>query len=967
MLETQYWFKNIILIVLTMSSLWASISHANNNPNADNLENYCRNFNSSNNIGNLYQHFKTNTDITTNDFSLWIISNIFGVSTDSLKERFYNAYITDNGSNQEFQYVNHTGSAVFGTLFSVFNKTILIAGLILMLYNIFFAILETSFSGKLEQNFLFSFFLRLFLSILILLPVSPQSDMIDGYTWGQMMYMKLITSSIGAANTILAAAVCTYSNDNTVSHFDKETGARIVQFGWLYSGFHYSDIFNIANLSSHFTGEEDSSKSISIEEFQGILGYGMTSELERAYNPDSETFEINSSPYLMSESLETNILKQSHLYHQKGLWTMLSEPNLLKENSSSYLRAAAARFITQKIKVETVYKSKYGYFVDDSIYTPRNRTAGYNLQIFPDDFDNTNNINHIRTFGAIGLPNFGKITINQSAIADLIDENPQLINQIWTVWDNLDRDLDTAFSTLFDENLNVGYNWPVIIDIDCDSQGGSTCPAASEHHHSISTLWKNGYGGFFYRLTDDYEPRDNEKQLIEQFVAMILQSFHNFTLNLKTTLGVDSLENFEYYFDFIEPYAMEGLYLDLESPLAQASILNNALRPFEDTEKFFAQRDVVYDNLNRLPFSDTEEIIQLSFDLTDNNSQLDNDNEFLQANIINNDPSIPIKTSKDYFPDYKVSVSGGSVLLSFGQSSVLENVVNKVRFSKLSNKHPIDILKSEGKKFQKTATDILIPVLVLQPLLAFGAGICRQNVGASYPVLTGLQGIIGIALPISGILWSQGVLLSVVLPLIPLLIWLVAIVSWICFVIEGMVAINLVGLSMLWPNTQNNVLARAEPTIFLLMNAFLRPSLYVLGLISSIVASYYVIGLYANSFAKTAYIEGSYGWIIALFAYIAGVIAITRLCFNLIYMIPDKIISWLGISSAALLDNQFATTINREFENAINDGNNKQQRMLEETENKLKGFGGAAGQVAGQIISPASPPDTQSAVGGGNK
>jgi len=163
--------------------------------------------------------------------------------------------------------------------------------------------------------------------------------------------------------------------------------------------------------------------------------------------------------------------------------------------------------------------------------------------------------------------------------------------------------------------------------------------------------------------------------------------------------------------------------------------------------------------------------------------------------------------------------------------------------------------------------------------------------------------IIGAILPslyaINGFNYTQGAILSVYLPLIPVVIFLTSGLGWMIAVIESMVAAPLVALGLILPDGQQHVLGRAEPAVMMILNLFLRPSLLILGFIISLILVF--IGLFLLNTSFTTMIEfagfqvdGMFGPLVMETAYFALAVVIVKKCFDLIHQVPDKVLLWIG-------------------------------------------------------------------------
>jgi len=142
------------------------------------------------------------------------------------------------------------------------------------------------------------------------------------------------------------------------------------------------------------------------------------------------------------------------------------------------------------------------------------------------------------------------------------------------------------------------------------------------------------------------------------------------------------------------------------------------------------------------------------------------------------------------------------------------------------------------------------------------------------------------------------------LPLIPVLIYTGAALSWMIKVVEAIIAAPFIALALIEP-TQDE-LGRAESALSLTLHVMLKPALMVIGLILG--GRLVTIALASFSLPLNAYLTykdftvNSSGFILEqIIIYIflnqlvvAMVIALANRSFSLIYKIPDQVFSWIG-------------------------------------------------------------------------
>ena len=147
--------------------------------------------------------------------------------------------------------------------------------------------------------------------------------------------------------------------------------------------------------------------------------------------------------------------------------------------------------------------------------------------------------------------------------------------------------------------------------------------------------------------------------------------------------------------------------------------------------------------------------------------------------------------------------------------------------------------------------------------------------------------------------WGFAAMLSVYLPAVPYIIFALGVLGWMLLVVEATIAAPILALAFIAPSQDE--MGKTMPGIMLLLNILLRPSLMVVGfLISALFLKAALLlvnnGMMAAMYSFRATTASMTGPIIMLFVYINFVVAITNKSFSLIYILPDKILRWIGNS-----------------------------------------------------------------------
>ncbi len=194
-----------------------------------------------------------------------------------------------------------------------------------------------------------------------------------------------------------------------------------------------------------------------------------------------------------------------------------------------------------------------------------------------------------------------------------------------------------------------------------------------------------------------------------------------------------------------------------------------------------------------------------------------------------------------------------------------------------------------------TLIAVLTGVATINPMV-LGTGLTMNPIGEAIKSLANFFGPF-IVILISAI-FSLGALLGIYVPLIPYMIFTMGAIGWLCAVIEAMVAGPIIALGILSPGGQHDILGRAEPAMMMLFNLFLRPSLMIFGMMVAMLVSIAVVNFVNAGFAAvmTSIISnpGLFETILFIAVYTSFIVTVLNKTFSLIYVIPEKILTWIG-------------------------------------------------------------------------
>ncbi len=239
----------------------------------------------------------------------------------------------------------------------------------------------------------------------------------------------------------------------------------------------------------------------------------------------------------------------------------------------------------------------------------------------------------------------------------------------------------------------------------------------------------------------------------------------------------------------------------------------------------------------------------------------------------------------------------------------------------------VDTLTAITKKADKALTDVVIEVSTIQGVsksAALGAAALSyftpglpgviSSIGdfgaqlATFITMTNLtMSLIWLPLVFFVLvtLFTNAVLFALVIPMTPFILFWAGKIAWLLLIIEALVAAPVVALGLVYPEG-HEVYGKAEPAIQIMLNLVLRPVLMICGLITGIILTYLVIAISAKGFHAVAtqisnvygtssdsYVTGSLN-ILLVFMYASFISLAFYKCFSLIYILPDKILHWVG-------------------------------------------------------------------------
>ena len=172
----------------------------------------------------------------------------------------------------------------------------------------------------------------------------------------------------------------------------------------------------------------------------------------------------------------------------------------------------------------------------------------------------------------------------------------------------------------------------------------------------------------------------------------------------------------------------------------------------------------------------------------------------------------------------------------------------------------------------------------------------REVVGTSTVKLSVLGPMIT---AVAGTILVAGAFLSVYPPMLPYILWIGAILGWVIFLVEAIIAAPLWAVAQIAPDG-DGVVGKGGQGYMLVLSLFMRPALMVLGFISAVIVmkpmGYLINSTFLGAFLNSAS-PSWYGVITAIMGcilYATLMVSVINRVFALIHVIPDKILRWMG-------------------------------------------------------------------------
>lgn len=228
--------------------------------------------------------------------------------------------------------------------------------------------------------------------------------------------------------------------------------------------------------------------------------------------------------------------------------------------------------------------------------------------------------------------------------------------------------------------------------------------------------------------------------------------------------------------------------------------------------------------------------------------------------------------------------------------------INGVAIIQDPGANPIVALANMGTAYINQAATLWASLLNLTTMFAPVAFIVGPIVMMAAPLVLAWMSV----------MVAIGFVTAYYIPFLPFMIFTFGVIAWVMVVIEAMVAAPIVALGITHPEG-GEAFGKSEHALMILMNVFLRPTMMIIGYIAAIGLCYVSVWIINTGFGHVIqFIQGSpdgspwkggtgytnwagiYGLFFSVLIYTVMYLIVTEKSFNLIYMLPDQILRWIG-------------------------------------------------------------------------
>jgi conjugal transfer/type IV secretion protein DotA/TraY len=226
---------------------------------------------------------------------------------------------------------------------------------------------------------------------------------------------------------------------------------------------------------------------------------------------------------------------------------------------------------------------------------------------------------------------------------------------------------------------------------------------------------------------------------------------------------------------------------------------------------------------------------------------------------------------------------------------------------------PIVQVKKLGDSIVSSVEAAFISIFTLAGLGALAGGTVAGKVGSRIgrvasgffndagSFLGGIIGTVGaLAIMALVVIYIFGLILATYIPMVPVIIWITAVMGWIAATVEAMMAAPLWAVAHMKQSGEGVISDDAKQGWLILLSVFLRPAMMVIALIFAMGTSYVVIGIVNDMFSSNVVaininsIRSASTNVAVLFVYMTMILTVMHTSYYMVHQIPNSVIRFLG-------------------------------------------------------------------------
>ncbi|MGY3860340.1 DotA/TraY family protein [Aeromonas lacus] len=186
-----------------------------------------------------------------------------------------------------------------------------------------------------------------------------------------------------------------------------------------------------------------------------------------------------------------------------------------------------------------------------------------------------------------------------------------------------------------------------------------------------------------------------------------------------------------------------------------------------------------------------------------------------------------------------------------------------------------------------------------------GAKAAEWTVGLGFSLPDALAAAGGTITMLIVSMLGLGLMLSVYIPLIPAMVWTMAVLNWLLSVVEAVIAAPLFAAAHISPYGEEEI-GTAGEGYRMLANLAIKPMLMVIAVFVAIGLCNAMAGVVNDTFmpmvagAQSGSVVGIVKFVGIVSVYVLLMMGLTHACFALVHWLPDRVMLWLGRSVAGL-------------------------------------------------------------------